>query len=51
MRRLATIDIGTNTILLLVADVDQDGKISPLQDLECRKTQLGRESVEGEICG
>jgi exopolyphosphatase/guanosine-5'-triphosphate,3'-diphosphate pyrophosphatase len=41
MRRLAAIDIGTNTILLLVADVAQDGKISPLQDVE-RTTRLGR---------
>ena len=40
MRRLAAIDIGTNTILLLVADFGEDGRIIPLRDLE-RTTRLG----------
>lgn len=39
--RLAAIDIGTNTILLLVADIDEEGKIFPLKDVE-RTTRLGR---------
>jgi exopolyphosphatase/guanosine-5'-triphosphate,3'-diphosphate pyrophosphatase len=41
VRRLAAIDIGTNTILMLVADTDKDGRIIPLEDLE-RTTRLGR---------
>lgn len=41
MRRLAAIDIGTNTILLLVADIGEDGRIFPLQDME-RTTRLGQ---------
>ena len=32
--RLTTIDIGTNTILMLVADVSADGSISPLHDAQ-----------------
>lgn len=42
MRRLAAIDIGTNTILLLVAGVEGHGRIIPLQDVE-QTTRLGRE--------
>ncbi len=30
--RLASIDIGTNTILMLVADVESDGAISVITD-------------------
>ncbi len=41
-RRFAAIDIGTNTILLLVADIDKDGELLPLRDLE-RTTRLGRD--------
>ncbi len=41
MSRLAAIDIGTNTILLLVADIGEDGRIFPLRDLE-RTTRLGQ---------
>ncbi len=41
MKRLAAIDIGTNTILMLVADITEDGKLFPLKDLE-RTTRLGR---------
>lgn len=32
--RLTTIDIGTNTILMLVADISTDGRISPLHDAQ-----------------
>jgi exopolyphosphatase/guanosine-5'-triphosphate,3'-diphosphate pyrophosphatase len=32
--RLTAIDIGTNTILMLVADVSADGRISPLHDAQ-----------------
>lgn len=45
MKRLAAIDIGTNTILLLVADIGEDGKIFPLRDME-RTTRLGWGLVE-----
>ena len=41
MKRFAAIDVGTNTVLLLVADVGDGGKLSPVQDLE-RTTRLGR---------
>jgi exopolyphosphatase/guanosine-5'-triphosphate,3'-diphosphate pyrophosphatase len=41
VRRLASIDIGSNTILLLVAETAEDGKIFPLKDTE-RTTRLGR---------
>jgi len=39
--RVAVIDIGTNTVLLLVAEIDRDGKISPLA-YEQRVPRLGR---------
>jgi exopolyphosphatase/guanosine-5'-triphosphate,3'-diphosphate pyrophosphatase len=45
VNRLAAIDVGTNTILLLVADIDEDGRISPLRDME-RTTRLGRGLAE-----
>lgn len=32
--RLTTLDIGTNTILMLIADVSTDGTITPLRDLQ-----------------
>lgn len=41
MSRLAAIDIGTNTILLLVGEIGEDGKIYALKDVE-RTTRLGR---------
>lgn len=37
----AAIDIGTNSILLLVADAAKDGAITPILD-ECRITRLGK---------
>ncbi len=40
--RLATIDIGTNTVLLLVAEVDDSGIITPLA-FEQRIPRLGRD--------
>jgi exopolyphosphatase/guanosine-5'-triphosphate,3'-diphosphate pyrophosphatase len=39
--RIATIDIGTNTVLLLVANIDASGKISPLA-YEQRIPRLGK---------
>ncbi|MCX6135442.1 MAG: Ppx/GppA phosphatase family protein [Ignavibacteriales bacterium] len=39
--RLTTIDIGTNTILMLIADVSADGVISPVRD-ELIIARLGR---------
>ena len=41
MKRLAAIDVGTNTVLLFVADVGEDGNLLPVQDME-RTTRLGR---------
>jgi exopolyphosphatase/guanosine-5'-triphosphate,3'-diphosphate pyrophosphatase len=41
MNRLAAIDIGTNTILLLLADIAKDGTVFPLREME-RTTRLGR---------
>lgn len=38
--RLASIDVGTNSVLLLVAEVGSDGTITPLRD-EARITRLG----------
>jgi len=45
VNRLAAIDIGTNTVLLLVADIGEDGGIFPLRDME-RTTRLGRGLAE-----
>ena len=39
--RLATIDIGTNSILLTIADVASDGSVSVVDD-RCRIERLGR---------
>jgi len=39
--RIAAIDIGSNTILLLVADVGEDGRVHPVREVE-RTTRLGR---------
>lgn len=39
--RVAAIDIGTNTVLLLVADIDADGRIEHLLDLQ-ETPRLGR---------
>jgi len=41
VKRFAAIDVGTNTVLLLVADVGDGGELLPLQDLEMT-TRLGR---------
>src|SRR5437868_8850585 len=40
--RMAVIDIGTNTVLLLIADIDKDGTISPVAH-EQRIPRLGRD--------
>lgn len=40
--RLAAIDIGTNTVLLLVADVDENGVIHPIKHLQ-RFPRLGKD--------
>jgi exopolyphosphatase/guanosine-5'-triphosphate,3'-diphosphate pyrophosphatase len=40
--RFASIDIGTNTVLLLVADVDHDGRIEPVEQLQ-QLPRLGRD--------
>ena len=42
---IAGIDIGTNTVLLLVADIDQDGTISVI-DQQQRLPRLGKD-VDG----
>lgn len=39
--RIAALDIGTNTILLLIADLDERGEISPIREME-RTTRLGQ---------
>ncbi len=41
MSRIATIDVGTNSILLLIADVAPDGEIRVVDD-RCRIERLGR---------
>ena len=41
MKRFGAVDVGTNTVLLLVADVDDEGKLLPVEELE-RTTRLGR---------
>jgi exopolyphosphatase/guanosine-5'-triphosphate,3'-diphosphate pyrophosphatase len=41
VKRLAAIDVGTNTVLLLVADVGENGRFFPVQDME-RTTRIGR---------
>ena len=38
---IAVIDIGTNTLLLLIAERDRDGKLRPIVDL-CRFGRLGK---------
>ena len=40
-RRLATVDIGTNTLLLLVGEVGADGVVRAVRD-ECRFGRLGQ---------
>ncbi len=40
MTKLASIDVGTNSVLLLIAEIDPQGKITPLHD-EARITRLG----------
>jgi exopolyphosphatase / guanosine-5'-triphosphate,3'-diphosphate pyrophosphatase len=39
--KLAALDVGTNTVLLLVAETGPDGRVQPLADL-ARITRLGR---------
>lgn len=41
LRRIASIDIGTNTVLLLIADVDPDGRITTVHE-EQRIIRLGK---------
>ncbi len=41
LRRIASIDIGTNTVLLLIADVDKDGRITTVHE-EQRIIRLGK---------
>jgi len=41
VKRFGAVDVGTNTVLLLVADVDDEGKLLPIHELE-RTTRLGR---------
>jgi len=41
MKRLAAVDIGTNTLLLLVAEVGPDGELRAVRD-ECRFGRLGQ---------
>jgi len=45
MMRIASIDIGTNTILLLIADIDRQGKIHPVHH-EQRYPRLGKDVDE-----
>jgi exopolyphosphatase/guanosine-5'-triphosphate,3'-diphosphate pyrophosphatase len=40
--RIGAIDIGTNTVLLLVADFDRKGRLEPVHD-EQRVPRLGRD--------
>src|SRR6266849_6535890 len=40
--RLASIDIGTNTLLLLIADIDADGSIHPVEEFQ-RMPRLGKD--------
>lgn len=48
-KRLAAIDIGTNTILMLISEIDEQGKISQIRD-EHRIARLGEELIKtGEI--
>jgi exopolyphosphatase / guanosine-5'-triphosphate,3'-diphosphate pyrophosphatase len=42
MRRIASIDIGTNTALMVIADIDETGKIHPILDAQ-RFPRLGRD--------
>jgi len=44
-RRLATLDVGSNTVLLLVADVAEDGTITPVLD-HAEITRLGEKAFE-----
>ena len=46
--RIASIDIGTNTVLLLIADVDQDGTIHFVHH-EQRLPRLGRDVDRNQI--
>lgn len=41
LRRIASIDIGTNTVLLLIADVDKEGRITTVHE-EQRIIRLGK---------
>ena len=45
-RRLASIDIGTNTVLLLIADVTKNRAVQPVLDLQ-KIIRLGK-SVDAE---
>ena len=54
--RVAAIDIGTNTILLLIADVETDGSVSVIRDEQViarlgRGVDAGRQIVESGIGG
>src|SRR5260221_4496878 len=42
LMRIASIDIGTNTLLLLIADIDSSGEIKPVEELQ-RMPRLGKD--------
>jgi exopolyphosphatase / guanosine-5'-triphosphate,3'-diphosphate pyrophosphatase len=48
--KVASIDIGTNTILLLIADINKDGNIETLHE-EQRIPRLGKDVDGGKIIG
>jgi exopolyphosphatase/guanosine-5'-triphosphate,3'-diphosphate pyrophosphatase len=48
--RIASIDMGTNTVLLLIADIDARGTIHPVQN-ELRFPRLGRDVDRSGVIG
>ena len=48
--RIATVDIGTNTVLLLVAEIDNQGRITPLA-YEQRIPRLGKDVDANKVIG
>ena len=48
MRRLATLDVGTNTVLLLVVEIQDDGSVRVLHD-GMEITRLGEGALEDNL--